>query len=76
MTLYNVTDNTSKESETFFTATAAKKWMRERIKQGHEVYGSKTKVYSNGDWVPLGEINLNGSNKAFVANSRMTKPNY
>lgn len=50
--------------------------MKELIKQGHEVEGSKTRVYSNSDWVNCGEITLSGSNKSFVANSRMTKANY
>lgn len=76
MTIYNVTDKTSNESETFFSVAEAKRWMRERIKMGHEVVGSKTKVYSNGDWVPLGEITLKGSNAVLIANSSMTKPNY
>ncbi len=50
MTMYGVCDSTTKESETFFTLTLAKKWMRERMKLGHEVSGSKTKSYSNSDW--------------------------
>lgn len=44
--------------------SAAKKWMRERP-------GSKgyiTKVYSNGDWEPCGEITLNGSNAIKMSN--------
>ena len=47
MTQCFVYDLYTKESETFFTLTAAKKWMRERQKQGHVVEGSKYKVYSN-----------------------------
>lgn len=46
------------------------------MKQGFEVSGSKTKVWSNGDWENCGEITLTGSNKTFFANARMTKPNY
>lgn len=38
--------------------------------------GSKTKIYANGDWVPCGPIKLKGSNKTFIANSKMNKPNY
>lgn len=37
MTQCIVYDETTKESETFCSLTAAKKWMRERIKQKHEV---------------------------------------
>ena len=39
MTQCIVYDNTTKESETFCTLTAAKKWMRARIKLGHDVRG-------------------------------------
>lgn len=76
MTLYSVYDKTTKEGETCYTLSGAKKWMKERMKMGHEVSGSKTKIYSNGDWIPCGEITLTGSNKTFIANSKMTKPNY
>jgi hypothetical protein len=76
MTQYLVSDSTTKEHTDFFTAAAAKKWMRERIKLGHEVSGSKVKIYSNGDWVNCGDINLTGTNKVFIANTRMTKANY
>lgn len=75
MTICNVIDKTTGEHEELYSLSSAKKWMREHLKQGHEVYGSKTRVYSNGDWVPCGEIILNGNNKVFVANS-MTKSNY
>lgn len=76
MTIYSVYDKTTKESETYYSLSAAKKAMKELSKQGHEVEGCKTRVYSNGDWVNCGEITLSGSNKSFVANSRMTKANY
>lgn len=76
MTQCIVYDETTKESETFFTLTAAKKWMRNRLKQGHEVSGQKYKVYSDGDFVNCGEINLTGSNKSFVANTKQKKPGY
>lgn len=71
-----VYDETAKESETFFTLTAAKKWMRERMKSGHEVSGQKYKVYSDGDFVNCGPIRLSGSNKHFIANTRQKKTNY
>lgn len=32
--------------------------------------GSKVKVYSNGDWIPCGEIKLNGSNRCRVVGAR------
>lgn len=76
MTECIVYDETTKESETFCTLTAAKKWMRERIKKGHEVSGQKYRVYSNGDFVNCGSILLNGCNKSFVANSKQRKPGY
>lgn len=76
MTQCIVYDETTKESQTFHTLTAAKKWMRERIKQGHEVRGQKYKVYSDGDFVNCGTISLAGNNKSFVANTRQTKKGY
>lgn len=76
MTIYSVNDRTTREHEDFYSLTPAKKWMKERIKQGHEVSGSKVKIYSNGDWVNCGAISLTGSNKSFIANSRMTQANY
>ena len=76
MTQCLVYDNTTKESESFFTLTAAKKWMRDRQKQGHEVEGRRYKVYSNGDTVNCGKIQLTGNNKSYIANSKQTKPGY
>ena len=76
MTQCLVYDLTTKESETFFSLNGAKKWMRERQKKGHEVEGSKYKIYSNGDTVNCGKIQLAGSNKTVVANSKQTKPGY
>lgn len=35
-----------------------------------------TKTWANGDWENLGEINIKGSNKTFVANTRQRKSNY
>lgn len=76
MTLYSVYDKTTKESEEFCSLSSAKKRMKQLLKEGHEVTGSKTKVYSNGDWEPCGEITLTGSNKVFMANTRQTKAGY
>lgn len=76
MTLYSVYDKTTDKAETYYTLSSAKKAMKELIKQGHEVVGNKTRIYANGDSVNCGGISLTGSNKSFVANSRMTKENY
>ena len=48
------------------------------IKANLPYYASSqiTKIFSNGDFENLGEITLKGSNKHFIANTRMTKPNY
>ncbi len=71
-----VYDKVTEEREVFYSLTAAKKWMRERIKIGHEVSGSKCKVYSNGDFVNCGKIELNKNNRVFVANTKQTKAGY
>ena len=76
MTQCIVYDNTTKKSETFCTLTAAKKWMRARIKLGHDVSGEKYRIYSDGDFVNCGNIRLDGDNRSFVANTRQTKKGY
>ena len=60
--------------ETIYSLSEAKKIM----KANPGSTGDKTKVYSNGDWVPCGPIVLKGSNKTFIANSpkSMKKSNY
>ena len=62
------------ESATFVSLAPAKKL----IKANLDKYAGSciTKVWANGDWENLGEINLNGSNKTFVANTRQKKKNY
>lgn len=76
MVQYNVFDKTTKESKEFYSLSEAKKHMKKLIKEGHECYGSKTRIYSNGDWEHAGEITLTGSNKTFIANTRQKKPGY
>lgn len=76
MTVCTVFDKATNESDTFYSLTGAKKWMKERMKLGHGVEGYKYKVYSNGDTVNNGRIVLQGSNKSFVANSKQKKPGY
>lgn len=76
MTHYLVYDETTGESQVCYGLTAAKKWMRERLKQGHEVSGQKYRIYANGDTVNCGSIHLTGNNKSFVANSKQTKKGY
>lgn len=76
MTQCIVYDETTGESQVCYGLTAAKKWMRERLKQGHEVSGEKYRIYSNGDTVNCGRIHLAGNNKSFVANSKQTKKGY
>lgn len=76
MIQYSVYDKTTDNAETFFSLSAAKKRMKALIAEGHEVTGTKTKTYANGDWVNCGEITLSGSNKTFIANSHQTKPGY
>lgn len=59
---------------TFHSLAAAKKLIKANL---DKYKGSCiTKTWANGDWENLGEINLNGSNKTFVANTRQKKANY
>lgn len=76
MTQCIVYDDTTKEGESFCSLNAAKKWMRERIKQKHKVSGQKYRVYADGEFVNCGSISLTGSNKYFVANTKQTKKGY
>ena len=65
-----VYDETTGDSESFVFLNDAKKWMRQRIKEGHSVSGSKYKIYSNGDVVNCGNIKLTGNNKSLIVNTR------
>lgn len=70
MKQYNTTytkPNGKTESGTFFRATDAKRWMKERPGST----GTITKIYSNGDWEPCGEITLNGSNAVRMSTERV-----
>lgn len=71
MKIYSVYNHETGYHETFHSLSAAKKAIKE-----HNAKGSITKVWSNGDWEPIGPIVLKGSNKHFVANTRQTKAGY
>lgn len=70
MKIYHVY-NDEGYSENFHSLTAAKKAMKE-----HNAKGDITKVWANGDWEMVGFIQLKGSNKTMVENTRQKKPNY
>ena len=59
MTIYYVGE------QEFFKLKDAKQEMKRT-----GLVGSKVKVYSNGDWIPCGEIKLNGSNRCRVVGAR------
>lgn len=58
------------QHEQFFSLREAKKFM----KQHEGSRGEITKVWSNGDWEPCGEITLEGSNAVQMSNEK--SPNY
>lgn len=62
------------KSVTFYSLAPAKKL----IKANLDKYAGSciTKTWANGDWENLDEINLKGSNKTFVANTRQKVANY
>lgn len=75
MTIYNVyyqTDDGVKYIEEFHSLSEAKK----RMKQYKGSVGTITKVWANGEWEPMGKIDIKGCNKTFAANSKMKKSNY
>lgn len=59
---------------TFYSLAPAKKLIKANL---DKYKGSCiTKTWANGDWENLGEINLKGSNKTFVANTKQRMANY
>ncbi len=62
------------KSVTFYSLAPAKRL----IKANLDKYAGSciTKTWANGDWENLGEINLKGSNKTFVANTKQRIANY
>jgi len=59
---------------TFYSLAPAKKLIKANI----DKYAGSciTQTWSNGDWENLGEINLKGSNKTFVANTKQKVASY
>lgn len=76
MRYYSVYNKTLDIREQFTNLSAAKKWMKDYQKQGHEVCGSITQVWASGEWEPLGAITLTGNNKKMVANTRAIQAGY
>ncbi len=71
MRIYTVTDGQDYH-EDFYNLAAAKKAMKE-----HNAKGYITVVRSNGDWEPMGEIKLKGSNASILAGAtKQTICNY
>lgn len=62
------------DTVTFYSLAPAKKL----IKSNLDKYKCSciTKIWANGDWENLGEINLKDSNKTFVANTKQRIANY
>jgi len=71
MKIYTVENQESGYRDEFTSLTEAKKAMRE-----HDAQGFITKVWANGDWEPMGEIKLHGSNRTMCANCRQKKAGY
>lgn len=69
MKIYTVTTKDG-ESKTFYDLPSAKKYMK--ANEGSR--GDITKVWSNGDWEPCGEIKLAGRNSVKMSNEK--SPNY
>ena len=71
---YDVECETWNDTYIFYSLKPAK----DLIKKNIDKYKGPciTKVWANGDFENLGEINLKGSNKTFVANTKQKKVNY
>ncbi len=71
---YDVECEDWKDIFTFYSLALAKKLIKANL---DKYKGSCiTKIWANGGWENLGEINLKGSNKTFVANTKQKKANY
>lgn len=71
MRIYSVS-NDQGYHEDFYSLSAAKKAMKE-----HNAKGFITAVRSNGDWEPMGEIKLKGSNASMLTGAtKQTNSNY
>lgn len=71
---YGVECEEWKDTFTFYSLAPAKKLIKANL---DKYKGSCiTKTWANGDWENLGEINLKGSNKTFVANTKQKIANY
>ena len=71
MRIYSVS-NGQDYREDVYSLPAAKKAMKE-----HNAKGFITVVRSNGDWEPMGEIKLKGSNASMLAGAtKQTISNY
>lgn len=69
-----VEDVKTSDSFTFYNLSIAKKFIKEHI---DKYKGSCiTKYWANGDWENLGQINLTGNNKTFVANTKQRTKSY
>ena len=62
------------KSYMFFDLASAKKLIKDNLDK--YAGSSITKTWANGDCENLGEIELNGSNKTFVANTKQEVENY
>ena len=71
MKIYDVINNETGYHETFYDLPSAKKAMKE-----NDAKGFITKCWRNGDWEPMGEIVLKGTNKTFAANTKQQKASY
>lgn len=61
-------------SVTFYSLAPAKKLIKANL---DKYKGSCiTKIWANGDWENLGVINIKGSNRTFVANTKQRIANY
>lgn len=77
MKQYTVVSRKADFYETFCSLSEAKKEMKKLIKNGYDdTHGFITKVWSNGDWEPMGSITLDGRNTTFCANTRQKKESY
>lgn len=71
---YDVECDECNDTFTFYSLAPAKRLIKANL---DKYKGSCiTKIWANGDWENLGEIKLNGSNKAFVANTRQKQAGY
>ena len=71
MKAYHVINREAGYREEYYSLHEAKAAMKKHSAKGYIV-----SIRASGDWIPLGQIKLDGNNKTFTANARQKTKSY